>query len=149
MVGDAALSAGDTAGARGLLQMLPETARRTASTWKRPRPKADDLFNPQLNVPLGAAHLSTLVDKFDGQILVALAGYNAGARAAARWLPASSIEPDIWVENIPYNETRNYVQRILWHSVVFAWLRTGEPQKTDAWLARVAPLNEETMLGSR
>jgi soluble lytic murein transglycosylase len=138
-----------SAGARGLLQMLPETARATATTWKRPRPKADDLFDPQLNVPLGAAHLRTLVDKFDGQMVVALAGYNAGARAAARWLPENSIEPDVWIENIPYNETRNYVQRILWHSVVFAWLRTGDPQKTDAWLARVAPLSEGTMLGSR
>jgi soluble lytic murein transglycosylase len=138
-----------SAGARGLLQMLPETARRTARTWKRPRPAADDLFDPAVNVPLGAAHLRELVDRFDGQTVVALAGYNAGARAAARWLPAQSIEPDVWIENIPYNETRNYVQRILWHNVVFGWLRTGEPQKTNAWLARVAPLSEETVLGRR
>jgi soluble lytic murein transglycosylase len=138
-----------SAGARGLLQMLPETARRTAKTWKRPRPKPDDLFDPELSVPLGAAHLRTLIDQFDGQVVVALAGYNAGPRAAARWLPDNSIEPDVWIENVPYNETRNYVQRILWHSIVFAWLRTGDPQRTDSWLARVAPLNEEPMLGSR
>ena len=138
-----------SAGARGLLQMLPETARRTARTWKRPRPAADDLFDPAINVPLAAAHLRELVDRFDGQTVVALAGYNAGARAAARWLPAESIEPDVWIENIPYNETRNYVQRILWHNVVFGWLRTGEPQKTDVWLARVAPLSETTVLGQR
>jgi soluble lytic murein transglycosylase len=138
-----------SAGARGLLQMLPETARRTATTWKRPKPKPDDLFDPQLSVPLGAAHLRTLVDKFDGQVVVALAGYNAGPKAAARWLPENSLEPDVWIENIPFNETRNYVQRILWHSVVFGWLRTGDPQRTDRWLARVAPLTEGAMLGSR
>ncbi len=137
-----------SAGARGLLQMLPETARRTARAWKRPRPAADDLFNPAINVPLGAAHLRELVDRFDGQTVVALAGYNAGARAATRWLPEESIEPDVWIENIPYNETRNYVQRILWHNVVFGWLRTGEPQKTNGWLARVTPLSEETVLGN-
>jgi soluble lytic murein transglycosylase len=135
------------AGARGLLQMLPETARRTARDWKRPRPSVTDLFDPAINVPLGAAHLRSLVDRFDGQTVVALAGYNAGPGAAARWLPPQSIEPDVWIENIPYNETRNYVQRILWHNVVFRWLESGKPQKTDEWLARVAPLEESTVLG--
>jgi soluble lytic murein transglycosylase len=136
-----------SAGARGLLQMLPETARRTASKWKKPRPSPDDLFNPVVNVPLGAANLRGLVDRFGGQTIVALAGYNAGPNAAARWMPSESIDPDIWVENIPYNETRNYVQRILWHNVVFSWLKTGEPQRVDNWLARIAPLSDSAVLG--
>jgi soluble lytic murein transglycosylase len=136
-----------SAGARGLLQMLPETARRTASKWKRPRPSPTDLFDPVINVPLGAANLRGLVDRFGGQTMVALAGYNAGPNAAARWLPAESLDPDIWVENIPYNETRSYVQRILWHNVVFSWLQSGEPQKVDGWLARIAPLSESAILG--
>ncbi len=136
-----------SAGARGLLQMLPETARRTASKWNKPRPSPDDLFNPVINVPLGAANLRGLVDRFGGQTVVALAGYNAGPNAAARWMPSESIDPDIWIENIPYNETRNYVQRILWHNVVFSWLKTGEPQKVDAWLVRIAPVNDAAMLG--
>jgi soluble lytic murein transglycosylase len=137
-----------SAGARGLLQMLPETARRTARAFSRPRPSPDDLFKPAINVPLGAAHLRELIDRFRGQTVVALAGYNAGPRAASRWLPPQSVEPDVWIENIPYNETRTYVQRILWHNVVFGWLRTGEPQKADAWLARVAPLGDAAVLGS-
>ena len=127
--------------------MLPETARSTARKWNRPRPSADDLFNPVVNVPLGAANLRSLVDRFGGQTLVALAGYNAGPNAAARWMPTESLDPDIWIENIPYNETRNYVQRILWHNVVFSWLKKGEPQKVDAWLARIAPLTEAAVLG--
>jgi soluble lytic murein transglycosylase len=136
-----------SAGARGLLQMLPETARRTARKWNRPRPDADDLFDPVVNVPLGAANLRTLIDRFGGQTLVAIAGYNAGPNAASRWLPSESLDPDVWIENIPYNETRNYVQRILWHNVVFSWLKKGEPQKVDAWLARIAPLSEAAVLG--
>ncbi|WP_331066326.1 lytic transglycosylase domain-containing protein [Steroidobacter sp.] len=136
-----------SAGARGLLQMLPETARRTARQWKRPQPSASDLFVPSINVPLGAANLRTLVDRFGGQTLVALAGYNAGPNAAARWIPSESLDPDIWVENIPYNETRNYVQRILWHNVVFSWLKSGEPQKVDSWLARIAPVTSSAVLG--
>jgi soluble lytic murein transglycosylase len=136
-----------SAGARGLLQMLPETARLTARRWKRPQPSASDLFVPAINVPLGAANLRTLVDRFGGQTLVALAGYNAGPNAAARWMPSEALDPDIWVENIPYNETRNYVQRILWHNVVFSWLQSGKPQKVDGWLARIAPATSSAVLG--
>jgi soluble lytic murein transglycosylase len=116
--------------------------------WKQPRPSTDDLFDPRVNVTLGAAHLRTLVDRFGGQTPVALAGYNAGPNAAARWLPSAAIESDVWIENIPYNETRAYVQRILWHSVVFAWLRSGEAQRTDAWVSRIAPPASSAMVGS-
>ena len=135
------------AGAIGLLQLLPETARRTARTWQRPRPRSEDLLDPETNIPLGAAQLRSLIDRFAGQTSVALAGYNAGPSAAARWLPQQAIEADVWVENIPYNETRTYVQRVSWHSVVFAWLRTGEPQKAQSWLARVAPLGDAAVVG--
>lgn len=136
-----------SAGAHGLLQLLPETARRTAKVWKQPKPSKQDLFEPKTNVTLGAGQLRILMDRFKGQTVVALAGYNAGPNAAARWLPTQSIDPDIWIENIPYNETRSYVQRILWHTVVFKWLKTGEPQETHEWLARVEPLNQAGVMG--
>jgi soluble lytic murein transglycosylase len=136
-----------SAGAVGLLQLLPETARRTARHWKRPTPTTTDLTKPSVNVPLGAGQLRMLMDRFEGQTFVALAGYNAGPNAAARWLPSQSMESDIWIENIPYNETRTYVQRIIWHSIVFNWLRTGEPQRADIWAVRVAPLGERPVVG--
>ena len=137
------------AGARGLLQLMPETARRTARAYDQARPEPDDLFDPDINVRLGAAQLKTMVDRFGGQTVVALAGYNAGPNAAARWLPDRTIEADVWIENIPYNETRSYVQRILWHNIVFGWLRTGEPQTVDPKLARVTPLVDASLLGQR
>jgi soluble lytic murein transglycosylase len=138
-----------SAGARGLLQLILETARRTARAYGQPRPDADDLFDPDVNVTLGAAQLKTMVDRFGGQVVIALAGYNAGPNAAARWLPDRTMEADVWIENIPYNETRNYVQRILWHSVVFGWLRTGQPQSVDPKLAKVTPLVDASLLGQR
>jgi soluble lytic murein transglycosylase len=137
-----------SAGAHGLLQLLPSTARRTAQRWERPRPSNSDLFNPSTNVTLGAGQIRMLLDRFGGQTAVALAGYNAGPGAANRWLPSQAVDPDIWIENIPYNETRGYVQRVLWHSVVFSWLRSGEAQRTDAWLARIAPLGDAALLGT-
>ena len=128
-----------SANAYGLTQMLIETAARTARKWARPVPNRDALFDPATNVPLGAAHLRDLVDRFAGQVPVAIAGYNAGPNAAARWLPERPLPADIWIENIPFNETRNYVQRVLWHSLVFAWLAAdGKPQPVEPWLAPIA-----------
>lgn len=131
-----ALSSAD---ARGLTQLTLDTARRTARKWMLPAPTATTLFEPAVNVMLGATHLKDLLDRYDGQLPLALAGYNAGPGAVQRWLPAGEMDPDIWLENIPYSETRAYVQRILWHSVVFGWLVKQEPQETRGWLNAVKP----------
>lgn len=128
------------AGAVGLAQLSPETAALTARAWQHPEPGAVDLLDPAMNVKLGALHMRDLTDRFDRQMPVALAAYNAGQSAAERWLPEENVEADIWIENIPYNETREYVERVLWHRIVFAWLESGAPQRVDAWLAQVAPL---------
>ncbi|MET0661043.1 MAG: transglycosylase SLT domain-containing protein [Steroidobacteraceae bacterium] len=125
-------------GARGLLQLMPSTARIAAKKWKLRAPTEHDLFSPATNVRLGALHLRDLLDRFDSQLAVALAGYNAGPNAAARWLPSTPIDADRWIENIPFNETRGYVRRILWHSVVFGWLRKQKPQDASHWLAQIA-----------
>jgi soluble lytic murein transglycosylase len=128
-----------TARARGLMQLLLDTARRTARAFKLPPPTELSLTDPAVNVTIGAAHVKELLDRFGNQIPVALAGYNAGPNAAQRWLPDEPKDPDIWIENIPFNETRGYVQRILWHRIVFSWLRSGEPQDTRALLAPINP----------
>jgi len=131
-----------TAGARGLMQLQPGTARSTARYYKRPTPAITDLFDPYINTALGAARLRMLLDEFDGQIPVALAGYNAGPKAVMRWLPPEPLDADIWIENIPYNETRGYVQRILWHSLMFTWLRTkGQAQPTESWITSIRPMH--------
>lgn len=135
------IDAVSNAGARGLMQLQPATARSTARYYKRPSPALTDLFDPYINTALGAARLRMLLDEFDDQIPVALAGYNAGPNAVMRWLPQEPMDSDIWIENIPYNETRGYVQRILWHSLMFTWLRTkGQAQPTEAWLAPIRPM---------
>jgi soluble lytic murein transglycosylase len=131
------------ANARGLMQLLPATAVATARQAGRPRPSAADLLQPAVNVPLGAAFLRQLVDRFDGQIVLALAGYNAGPAAVRRWLPDAPMDVDLWVENIPFNETRGYVQRVMWHSVVFQWLAERRPEDASPWLVEVTPRVEE------
>ena len=110
------------ADARGLMQMLPATAAAVARRWHLPHPGKDALFDPAVAIPLGAAHLRELLDRHAGQLTLSLAAYNAGSTATARWLPSHSMDADVWVENIPYTETRAYVQHIMEHIVAFALL---------------------------
>ena len=90
-----------------------------------------------MNVPLGSLFLRSLLDRADGQWPLAIAGYNAGPAAARRWLAAAPVETDVWVENIPFNETRAYVQRVHWHSLVFDWLDERKPRDVSGWLVAV------------
>ena len=127
-----------SANAYGLMQLLMTTARNVAKRWNRPRPSQSDLFLPDVNLALGAAYLHELRDKSGGNLLLTLGSYNAGPNAVARWLPDQAIDADIWMENIPYNETRSYIQRILWHISVFGWKETGKAQDLSDVLAPVS-----------
>ena len=126
------------AGAIGLAQLGYSTAELTASHWQLPRPSRADLYDPETSIRLGAARLATLIEQYSGQLPVALAAYNAGEKAAERWLPDHAMDSDIWTENIPYNETRAYVRRVLWHRLVFGWIEDGRPKSTKSWLGSVS-----------
>jgi len=126
------------AGARGLMQMTPNTAAAVAKRWHLPLPDKEGTFDPPMDVQRGAAHLRDLLDKY-GQLGLTLAAYNAGAIPVARWAPTRSMDADVWVENIPYGETRNYVQRIMEHIVAFAWVRDAEPPRLATLLPPITP----------
>jgi soluble lytic murein transglycosylase len=126
------------AGARGLMQMTPTTAVAVAKRWHLPLPDKDGTFDPPMDVQRGAAHLRDLLDKY-GQLGLTLAAYNAGAVPVARWAPTRAMDADVWIENIPYGETRNYVQRIVEHIVAFAWVRDAEPPRLATLLPPITP----------
>lgn len=99
------------ADARGLMQLLPSTAARVARTTGQPD---GDLYDPEINIPLGVAHLRELEDRYGGDRVKVLAAYNGGENAVARWEDRfGSLEPDEFVESITYRETRDYVKRVL------------------------------------
>jgi len=125
------------AGARGLMQMTPNTAIAVAKRWHLPVPD-NGTFDPPMDVQRGAAHLRDLLDKY-GQLGLTLAAYNAGAIPVARWAPTRTMDADVWIENIPYGETRNYVQRIVEHIVAFAWVRDAEPPRLATLLPEITP----------
>jgi soluble lytic murein transglycosylase len=102
------------AGALGLTQLMPATASQVAARLKLARPSRGDLLRPELNIRLGARYLADLVRQQGGEVALALASYNAGANAVARWRAAAPGLPlDEFVEQIPVDETRNYVKKVL------------------------------------
>jgi len=100
-------------GARGLLQIMPETGERLALRESLAEFSPDDLFIPSINIRLGSAYLEQLMTRFDGRRSAAIASYNAGPEAVSSWLAAGPSEDDEWVEAIPYDQTREYVKRVL------------------------------------
>jgi len=101
------------AGARGLLQLMPETAERVARREALPEFQPEDLFLPQVNIQLGAAYLAELLRQFGGRPSATIGSYNAGPHRVVRWLDGNALDDDEWVEAIPYEQTRNYVKRVL------------------------------------
>jgi soluble lytic murein transglycosylase len=126
------------ADARGLMQLQPPTAAAVAKRWHLPVPNRDSLFDPAVAVPLGAAYMRELLDRYGNQLDLGLAAYNAGPVSVARWLPSESVDADIWIENIPYGETRNYVQHVLEHIVAFAVVREAEPPRLSSLLPPIS-----------
>ncbi len=107
------------AGARGLMQLMPATARAVAKSDGQAAHSEARLFEPAYNIRLGRAYLASLVDDFGGSYVLAIAGYNAGPGRAREWMrnfgDPRSPEVDVvdWVEMIPFEETRTYVQRVM------------------------------------
>lgn len=127
------------ANAYGLTQLLLPTARGVARRHGLPVPTRDDLYDPDRNVALGSRYLAERLDRFNGQWMPAIAAYNAGAGAVDRWLPERAMDADVWMENIPYNETRAYVGKLLWHRTVYAWQHSGDAQRPHDMLMPVMP----------
>ncbi|AMX02650.1 transglycosylase SLT domain-containing protein [Microbulbifer thermotolerans] len=114
------------AGALGLMQLLPSTARATARRAGVKYRRSWDLLSPNTNIALGSFYLNTLLDRFDNNRILAAAAYNAGPTRVANWLKETKnrLPFDVWIETIPYRETRHYVQNVLAYSVIYAY-RSG------------------------
>jgi soluble lytic murein transglycosylase len=114
-----------TAGALGLMHLMPATARQVARATKQQYNKTKLTRDPAYNVKLGSYFLNDLVQDFDGSYIMAAAGYNAGPSRARQWANTfgDPRSPDVdaidWVESIPFNETRNYVQRVMENVMVY------------------------------
>ena len=131
------------AGARGLLQLMPATARATARNHGVAFDQGRLTSDPAYNARLGAAHLGELVAEFNGSYILTFVAYNAGRARAREWIQKygdprdPSVDPVDWVERIPFTETRNYVQRVMENVQVYrARLGGGSSLRIEADLRR-------------
>ena len=114
------------AGALGLMQIMPATGRLTARKIGMNKFRTSDLLVAKKNIAIGTAYMKQMQDKFNGNHILATAAYNAGPGRSVKWSPKKGCkEPDIWVEQIPFNETRAYVKRVIFYASIYDW-RLGQ-----------------------
>ncbi len=117
-----------SANARGLMQLIHPTAERVARRVGLTEPSTSDLYDPALNIELAGHHLASLLVRYDGQRPLAAAAYNAGERRVDRWIEDVSGQwMDVWIEGIPFRETRNYVKNVMAFTQVYGQ-RRGSPR---------------------
>lgn len=130
-----------SAGARGLMQIMPATAKQMARKKRKSFSVQKLNLNPDFNVELGSTYFAELLKRFDGSYILAIAAYNAGPSNVKKWLktighPLKNTDPIDWIERIPFNETRNYVQRVLENLYVYRRLLNPSNVNLFDWIQK-------------
>lgn len=127
-----------SAGAIGLMQLMPATGRDVAKEIKLPYSGLATLVDPESNIRLGTTYLGQMQQRYKGNQVLATAAYNAGPHRVDKWLPDRGvIDARIWIENIPFNETRKYVKKVLAAQAIFHWRMTGTIQRISDELSLI------------
>lgn len=129
-------------GATGLMQIMPSTAK-SISRRMRVSYSSKRLLDPSYNIQLGGHYLQFLLKRYDGNRVLATAAYNAGPGNVKRWLKQNQGPIDIWIEQIPFKETKEYVQRVLAYSTIYSY-RLGylQPMLDDTTISAWAQLQQ-------
>jgi soluble lytic murein transglycosylase len=130
-----------SAGAVGLMQLMPGTARWVAKQLARSDYQPAQIGNTDLNTQFGAFYFKYWLERLDKMPALAAAAYNAGPGRAQAWRPAAPIEGAIWVETIPFNETRDYVKKVLANAMIYNQSFNGASTSLTSLLGVVAPRN--------
>lgn len=107
-------------GAMGLMQLMPETVHWIARKLGLSRIRTADAHDPGTNIKFGAYYLRTLLNSLDNQPVLATAGYNAGPRRAQHWRDGRPMEAAVYIESIPFGETRDYVKKVMSNAMYYA-----------------------------
>jgi len=133
------VSAASHVGASGLMQVMPATARWTARRIGMKDFDPAQLSDRMTNVTIGTAYLKLALDDFEGSMPMAAAAYNAGPNRPRAWRNGPTLEAAVWIENIPFEETRDYVKHVLANTTNYAAILTGQPQTLGSRLPPVGP----------
>jgi soluble lytic murein transglycosylase len=126
-------------GASGLMQVMPATAKWTAKKIGMTQFTPEQINDREVNVAIGTAYLKLVLDDFEGSMPMATAAYNAGPGRPRSWRNGPVLEAAIWAENIPFNETRDYVKKVLSNTTNYAAILTRQPQSLKARLGNIGP----------
>jgi soluble lytic murein transglycosylase len=129
-------------GASGLMQVMPATARWTARKIGLTDFKPGQITDRDTNILIGTAYLKFALDDFEGSLPLAAAAYNAGPGRSRTWRNGPTVPGEVWAENIPFEETRDYVKRVLANTTHYAAIITGQPQSLRARLGTVGPRSQ-------
>lgn len=110
---------GSSAGALGLMQIMPQTGKRIAGWHGEKLSHPILLLQPERNIRYGTSYLRRQLDDLQNNPLLATAAYNAGQSRVKGWLPSTPMPTDVWVETIPFNETRNYVEKVAVYTAIY------------------------------
>jgi soluble lytic murein transglycosylase len=134
------------AGAMGLMQLMPHTARQVARRLNTRIKHQQQLFDADTNIRLGSAYLRRLLNELDEHEALATAAYNAGPHRVRSWLPESGAMPsDLWIEAVPFSETRNYVKRVFTYTAIYENRLGQDPKRLSGRLGPVP----STLTGAR
>ncbi|KON81451.1 lytic transglycosylase domain-containing protein [Azoarcus sp. PA01] len=128
-----------SSGAQGLMQVMPATGKWVAGKIGLPGYHAGMLTDPNTNVLLGTSYMRLILDGLDNHPVLASAGYNAGPSRARRWRDQRALEGAIYAETIPFDETRDYVKKVMSNAVIYAAMLEGRPQSLKQRLGTIAP----------
>ncbi len=131
-------------GASGLMQVMPATASWTAKKIGLTSFKPHQITERDTNIAIGTGYLKLVLDDFSGSMPMAAAAYNAGPGRPRAWrgqTGAPVMEAAIWAENVPFNETRDYVKKVLANTTIYAAMISGQTQSLKARLGQVGPID--------
>ncbi|HRP77235.1 MAG TPA: lytic transglycosylase domain-containing protein, partial [Rhodocyclaceae bacterium] len=131
-----------SAGAQGLMQVMPATGKWVAGRIGMRDYHPRMLTDPKTNVMLGTSYMRLILGDLDNHPVLASAGYNAGPGRARRWRDVRPLDAAIFAETIPFDETRDYVKKVLANAVIYAAMFEGRPQSLRERLGVIAPATE-------
>ena len=129
------------AGAMGLMQVMPATGRQVGGWLNKPLKQESELYYPARNIEMGSFYIRRMQDQLQSNPVLATAAYNAGPHRVSRWLPEQTMPADIWVENIPFTETRRYVRSVFSYAATYDYQLKNPIKRMSERMPAVRPKN--------
>jgi soluble lytic murein transglycosylase len=123
------------------MQVMPATGRQVGGWLNKPLKQESELYYPARNIEMGSFYIRRMQDQLQSNPILATAAYNAGPHRVSRWLPEQTMPADIWVENIPFTETRRYVRSVFSYAATYDYQLKNPIKRMSERMPAVRPKN--------